>query len=109
MSSGAPFGGGNTGMPITAVGQTQLGTSPLQSDWRMISPEYFRTMRIPLLRSAQASVPPPAPLPTMRRSKWREFMPSLRLQIPTWTSTFFLKFYNITISIHRKSLRNNVL
>ena len=50
MSSGAPFGGGNTGMPITAVGQTQLGTSPLQSDWRMVSPDYFRTMRIPLLR-----------------------------------------------------------
>ena len=48
MSSGAPFGGGNTGMPITAVGGSQLGTTSLQTDWRMVSPDYFRAMRIPL-------------------------------------------------------------
>ena len=50
LSSGAPFGGGNTGMPITAVGTSQIGTTPLQTDWRMVSPDYFRAMRIPLRR-----------------------------------------------------------
>ena len=50
LSSGAPFGGGNTGMPVTAVGGSQIGTAPLQTDWRMVSPSYFRTLRIPLLR-----------------------------------------------------------
>ena len=50
MSSGAPFGGGNTGMPITTVGSSLLGTTPLQTDWRMVSPDYFRAMRIPLRR-----------------------------------------------------------
>ena len=50
MSSGAPFGGGNTGMPIKAVGESTMGDASLQTDWRMVSPDYFRTMRIPLLR-----------------------------------------------------------
>jgi putative ABC transport system permease protein len=50
MSSGAPFGGGNTGMPITGVGDTRIGSASLQTDWRMISPNYFNVMRIPLLR-----------------------------------------------------------
>ena len=50
MSSGAPFGGGNTGMPVTAVGESLIGTAPLQTDWRMVSPSYFRTLHIPLLR-----------------------------------------------------------
>ena len=38
MSSGAPFGGGNTGMPVTAVGESLIGTAPLQTDWRMVIP-----------------------------------------------------------------------
>src|SRR5262249_46054854 len=35
---------------MRAVGGNALGTQDLQADWRMVSPDYFRTMGIPLLR-----------------------------------------------------------
>jgi putative ABC transport system permease protein len=50
VTSGAPFDGGNTGMPIDAIGPSRLEGTPLQADWRMVSPDYFRALRIPLAR-----------------------------------------------------------
>jgi len=50
LSSGAPLAGGNTGQPMRAVGPNALGTKDLQADWRMVSPAYFTTMGIPVLR-----------------------------------------------------------
>jgi putative ABC transport system permease protein len=51
-SSGIPFGVGNyTTSPVTAPGKSVLppGT-PVPVDWRVVSPAFFETMRIPLLR-----------------------------------------------------------
>jgi putative ABC transport system permease protein len=50
VTSGVPFDGGNTGQPIEAVGPSRLAGQRLQADWRMVSPSYFRTLRIPLVR-----------------------------------------------------------
>jgi predicted permease len=50
VTSGAPFDGGNTGMPIEAVGPSRLNGKPLQADWRMVSPGYFQALQIPLLQ-----------------------------------------------------------
>ena len=50
LTSGAPFDGGNTGMPVETVGPSRLNGSSLQADWRMVSPDYFRALRIPLVR-----------------------------------------------------------
>jgi putative ABC transport system permease protein len=50
ISSGPPLSGGNTGQGMRAVGANALGDKELQSDWRMVSPTYFATMGIPLLR-----------------------------------------------------------
>jgi putative ABC transport system permease protein len=49
-SSGAPLAGGNTGTPVRAQGPNALGTKQLQTDWRMVSPGFFKSMGIPLLR-----------------------------------------------------------
>ncbi len=49
LSSGAPFGGGNTGMPVKAIGDNALAAQDVQADWRLVSPQYFRTLGIPLV------------------------------------------------------------
>jgi putative ABC transport system permease protein len=52
VSSGIPFGAGNyTTSPVTAPGSSALPPgSPVPVDWRIVSPGFFETMRIPLLR-----------------------------------------------------------
>lgn len=52
LSSGIPFGAGNFTTTATyPVGQSALPPgSAISVDWRMVSPDYFRTMEIPLLR-----------------------------------------------------------
>jgi len=52
ISSGIPLGAGNyTTTPANTIGKTLLpqGTA-IPIDWRLVSPDYFRTMEIPLLR-----------------------------------------------------------
>ena len=49
-SSGAPLAGGFTGQPVSAQGPNALGTERLQVDWRMVTPGYFKSMGIPILR-----------------------------------------------------------
>jgi putative ABC transport system permease protein len=49
-SSGAPLAGGATARPVSAQGPNALGTEQLQVDWRMVTPGYFNSMGIPILR-----------------------------------------------------------
>jgi putative ABC transport system permease protein len=52
ISSAVPFGNGaQTRTPTAPVGKSQLDPGQsLPIDWRSVSPDYFRTMEIPLLR-----------------------------------------------------------
>ena len=52
ISSGLPFGGGNyTRTPMAPLGPSKLPVGDaIPIDWRIVSPDYFKTMEIPLLR-----------------------------------------------------------
>ena len=50
LSSGPPLAGNGTAMPVRTEGRSALGDKQLQADWRMVSPDYFAAMGIPLLR-----------------------------------------------------------
>ena len=52
ISSGVPFGAGNyTTTPTRTLGKSAIPAGEaIPVDWRTISPDYFRTMQIPLLR-----------------------------------------------------------
>jgi putative ABC transport system permease protein len=51
ISSGVPFGQGNyTTTPFTAIGQSPLPPdTPVPIDWRIVSPDFFKAMGVPVL------------------------------------------------------------
>jgi putative ABC transport system permease protein len=51
ITSNVPFGGGDTTMDATALDDAASGGGPkLQACWRIATPGYFESLRIPLLR-----------------------------------------------------------
>jgi len=51
FASNVPFGGGNTMMDVARLDDAPAdGRQAVQSSWRIVTPGYFPTMRIPLVR-----------------------------------------------------------
>ena len=76
LSSGIPFGAGNyTTTPMATAGESALPPdAAVPIDWRVVSPGYFRTMRIPLLRGrdftdADGPTAPPAMIVSQATAK----------------------------------------
>jgi putative ABC transport system permease protein len=76
VSSGIPFGAGNyTTTPMATAGDSALPPdAAVPIDWRVVSPGYFRTMRIPLLRGrdftdADGPTAPPAMIVSQATAK----------------------------------------
>jgi putative ABC transport system permease protein len=49
LTSGAPFSGGSTSMPVKPLGANAIGGDSVQADWRIVSGDYFKALAIPLL------------------------------------------------------------
>jgi predicted permease len=78
MSSGAPFGNGSyTTTPIATQGQSPLPPeTAVPTDWRIVSPAYFKTMQIPILRGrdfAEAEMTPAAMVVIVSQATARRF------------------------------------
>jgi putative ABC transport system permease protein len=69
ISSGVPFGAGAyTRTPVDTLGKSALPPGEATpADWRMISPGYFQTLRIPILKGRDFTLQdrPPSPLVTL--------------------------------------------
>ena len=78
VSSGIPFGNGNyTTHPMLAAGQSALppGTA-VPINWRIVSPGYFKTMDIPLVRGrdfTDADGPGSSPIMIVSRATAKKF------------------------------------
>ena len=78
MSSGIPFGVGSyTTTPIATRGPSALAPDTgIATDWRIVSPGYFRTMQIPLLRGRRftdAEMTPSAKVVIVSQTTARRF------------------------------------
>ena len=68
VSNFLPFQGGNTSVPLVGAGGSGVAGEPVMADWRQVSEDYFKTLRIPL-RSGRGfydwDAQPSAPLVTV--------------------------------------------
>lgn len=80
VTSTPPFSFNNTSLDLTPIGPSRLGPDEkLQADWRMVSGDYFQTLRVPLLagRTFTPADNPQAPRvilvnQTLARQLWGE-------------------------------------
>ena len=82
-SSGVPLGQGNTSTELAFPGRTLPAGVPASADWRLVSPGYFNTLRIPLrgrdfeARDAPSPQPnsPPPPVIIISDAMARRYWP----------------------------------